>query len=290
METACIIVLYEPQRALLEQVISSISAQVSRIVLVDNTPTPVFVPKSANSVYIPMSGNQGIAAAQNRAIEYLITETNCQYVLFLDQDSIAPECMVAKLQNAYQYLQKSGIKVGGVVAKAINRQNNKTYHQTYLGAPINTTLHEVREMMNSASFIGTEHFKNVGLMDATLFIDGVDWEWCWRAKERFGLRFFLCNDVALSHCLGQGDKHFVGKSLAISSPFRMYYQYRNYIRLCGRNYVPGGWKIRQGIKYLVKMFYYPIFVAPRAQYLSNICRGIKEGFSVDKNTAANGKI
>ena len=51
-------------------------------------------------------------------------------------------------------------------------------------------LTEVNELMSSTSLIPIEMFSKVGLLEETLFIDGVDHEWCWRAKKIENLRFF----------------------------------------------------------------------------------------------------
>ena len=113
-------------------------------------------------------------------------------------------------------------------------------------------------------------------MDDGLFIDGVDHEWCWRGR-RDGYRFFIDEHTPLSHKLGEGDRYFIFRKVAIPTPFRTYYQFRNYFKLLKRSYVPIYWKCSNGFKYLIKMFYFPFFVAPRKEYLKNIFRGIKDG-------------
>lgn len=72
---------------------------------------------------------------------------------------------------------------------------------------------------------------------------------------------------------------FFLKKVAIASPFRVYYQFRNYLWLCRRDYVPRYWKRKNGMKYFVKLFYFPICVAPRTMYLRRIVRGVISGLN-----------
>lgn len=76
---------------------------------------------------------------------------------------------------------------------------------------------------------------------------------------------------------------FFLKKVAIASPFRVYYQFRNYLWLCRRDYVPRYWKKKNGMKYFVKLFYFPICVAPRAMYLRRIVHGVISGLNPVKS-------
>lgn len=96
--------------------------------------------------------------------------------------------------------------------------------------------------MNSGALIASTAFKHAGLMDTQLFIDGVDSEWCWRASYLMKATFYVDKNIKLAHYLGIDNKRICGKEISITPPFRMYYQYRNYIRLLKRRYVPSSWK------------------------------------------------
>lgn len=282
MTTACIIVLYKPNNELLVDVFRAIETQVENIVLVDNSPEQTICPQGKYH-YISMGKNCGIAAAQNAGLKYLINDSTADYVLFLDQDSIVSQNIVEQLMLVYCTLLKQNIAVGGIVARAINRQNGKDYRQKKIGKFHQDNVYEVREIMSSSAMIAIENFKIVGVMDSSLFIDGVDWEWCWRAKAKHKLRFFICTNVILNHCLGQGDRSFAGINIAISSPFRIYYQYRNFLWLCARSYVPMAWKFQQGIQYMAKLIYYSLLISPQKKYRRMILLGIKNGLRPNKN-------
>jgi rhamnosyltransferase len=278
MKTGCILVLYNPDPDLLRKVIGSVAGQVDEVFVADNSPEPVALPLASTSVvYHRMEGNMGIAAAQNEGLKYFIGK-NYDFIFFLDQDSIVESDMVAVLLSKYRALADSGVNVGAVGPRTINRQSNKKYvNSIERRVGFLSEMTEVTELTSSASLIPVVLFEEAGIMDAALFIDGVDHEWCWRAHERTGCRFFISEQTMLNHKLGEGDRQFLFRKVAIPTPFRTYYQYRNYFWLIRRKYVPLHWKLSNGLKYFVKSFYYPLCVAPRVKYLTNIARGIRDG-------------
>lgn len=277
--TLCVLVLYHPNKETLQQVISAVLPQIDALFIADNsvqeqTDLPVDDPKI---VYKKMPANIGIAAAQNQGIDYAI-RNDFSYLFYLDQDSIVPEHIIAELHNQYNHLKHQNIQIGAIGPRPINRSNGQAYKGSIKkGIAISSDITEVTELISSASFIEVDTFKSVGTMDEKLFIDGVDHEWCWRAKEKGDYRFFIDESCLLSHQLGEGDRRLLFRMVAIPTPFRTYYQFRNYFWLVRRSYVPLYWKISNGVKYFVKLIYFPLCIAPRNQYLKNIWRGIYHG-------------
>lgn len=279
MKIGCVLVLYNPNWDLTSRVIESIISQIDLIFISDNSPYPQksFIPLNDKIIYHSMNGNKGIATAQNEGIKYFIN-INYDFMFFLDQDSIVEPETVIKLLTQYQHLIERNICVGAIGPRPINRQEGKEYRGSIKkGTKLTEEITEVTEIINSASLISVKNFISTGGMDDSLFIDGVDHEWCWRCNKVIKGRFFIAENVHLSHQLGEGDRYFLWKKVAIPTPFRTYYQYRNYFILSSRKYVPLYWKISNGIKYIIKAFYYPIFISPRKEYLKNISKGIRDG-------------
>ena len=281
-----IVVLYNPDFDVTSKALESLMRQVDRVCVVDNSLSEHSeeLKKYINIEYISLEKNVGIAAAQNIAITYFIRQ-KYDFVVFSDQDSIAPIGVVDKLYNAYMTLQSHGYKVGVVGTRAINRQTGKPYSPkskefaSISGCSIgyDSDLTEVYSVISSISLISTISFVELGGFDESLFIDGVDHEWCWRAWHHAQLRSFIVEDALISHQLGEGDKKFASKEIAIASPFRVYYQFRNYLWLCRRDYVPSFWKKKHLLKYMVKFLYFPLCVPPRMKYAKNILKGIYDG-------------
>lgn len=275
-----VIVLYNPDLTVLSELISQISMQVDKIVLIDNSHLPQIsdeLRKDSKIHYSHLGGNKGIAYAQNEGIKYLESQ-DIDYVIFFDQDSIPPEDLVDKLYSSYKNLLALIPNIGALGARPFNRGENKKYEATVMkGYKINERITEVNEIISSASFVPINNFSDIGYMDESLFIDGVDHEWCWRAKKIKNLRFFIVEDALLSHQVGEGDRYFLFRKISISTPFRTYYQFRNLFILLRKDYTPTYWKISSIVKYSIKLFYYPIFISPRYEYLKNIFKGISDG-------------
>ena len=282
--TICILVLYHPNYGLLGKAVQSIIDQCDRLWISDNTDnasyenySKIFFGHSQKIIYHKMEGNVGIAKAQNEGIKYAIDHLY-DYIYFLDQDTISPQGIVEGLIGVLCGLEKDGIKVGGVAGQPYNRYSGKDYVGSIKkGNPIKEGVLEVVELMNSSSLIKTSMFLDVGMMEEYLFIDGVDYEVCWRARYYANYHFFMDTTLKVSHMLGEGDKIICGKNIKNSTAFRTYYQFRNLIFFIVRNYVPLYYKIYVGTKYIVRYFYYPIFCKPRWAYFINIHRGIRDG-------------
>lgn len=279
MSIAAVIVLYNPDESVREAV-RKLACQVSRTFIVDNSQHSHYdYMKGIPEVeYLFLEKNIGIAAAQNEAIKKILATDRYDKIVFSDQDSIIPEDGVDILAKAIEKLESMNVNVGAVASKAINLSTGEAYPLgcSYI-AEFDDTYTEVSWTINSISLFNVNLFRQVGLMDETLFIDGVDCEICWRASSIYGARFFVCNDVEVLHQLGIGTKRIGGKWRSMTPPRRMYYQYRNFFWLMRRKYTPRVWIRTNGIKYMIKMFYYPLFGNHRLEYIKNICLGIAHG-------------
>ena len=231
-----------------------------------------------------MGENKGIALAQNVGIREL-QSLSCDYILFSDQDSKAMPTLVYSLLKVHSKLSQEGINVATVGTVAINERTGKKYpfrHRVFQKRTIgNSSILEVDYVRNSMSLTSSEVLNVVGTMDVSLFIDGVDSEWCWRARVK-GYRTFISEDSIIYHCLGKDDRHLLSKEITIPSPNRLFYQYRNFLWLLRRGYVPLRWKLKNFIKYLIKIPYYSLSCSPRGAYFGSIMSGIGAGFSKNR--------
>lgn len=280
-----IVVLYNPNFVSLRKSLAVLRRSADVLCLVDNSniDSSGELCDYPEVLYIPLLENRGIAAAQNVGLRAL-KDTCVEYVVFSDQDSLASPNTVALLQKTYVLLCDKGIKVGGVGTRPFNvetgkpyRAKSKEYGICCIGKgndAVNVT--KCDDIISSISFMRLSAFVEVGGFDEALFIDGVDNEWCWRAAVS-GYEFYIVEEAKIMHHLGEGDKHVAGCNVSISSAFRIYYQFRNYIWLCRRKYVPEWWKRKHLFKYALKMIYYPLCVSPRLMFVKRIFRGIVDG-------------
>ena len=280
MKITAVIILYNCHNKTTLDNIRKIAMQVDKAILVDNSICfhQNFYSSIKNVIYIPQFKNIGIAAAQNVGIKKAF-ELQAEYVLLADPDSEVPDGAITKLLEKYRQLSDAGIIVGAIGSTAYDKKTGIPIplHSDYIGENKELGVTEVTYVMNSISLIPKTMFKNVGLMDADLFIDGVDSEWCWRATSLTGARFFLHNDVIIEHQLGLGMRKILGKERSLATPPRLYYQYRNFLWLSKRKYIPKEWIRLNRKKYIAKALYYPFFVSPRLDYLKNIIQGLYAG-------------
>ena len=280
MNICAIIVLYEPEIDQLKINLGQLRNQVDAIILVDNSKFSNFENlkflSEERSVYLFLGENLGIAKAQNIGIAKA-KDLKFEYVLLLDQDSKPSYDLVKNLYSDYNQIVNYGISLAVLGSSAVNSYSNKPYEprfRKFNSYSFNENILIVSQVISSGSLIAIKDFYIVGEFKEELFIDGVDHEWCWRAIS-LGMKCALSKNAILEHSLGEGDRLFLGFRIAISSTFRIYYQYRNYVYLCKFSYVPNYWKVVNFVKYFVKIFYYPIMISPK--YIPQIIKGIKEG-------------
>lgn len=280
-----IVVLYNPDLTVLNRVLECLHGQVDSICAIDNSDSVCYdgAPTKLIDKYVKLDFNKGIAAAQNVGLRYFI-QKQYDYILFVDQDTIIKQGTVKRLLDTYLYLLSKKYDVGTVCP--IGRDKDTHVMYTYNIAKIrdlielqhdNMNIMEVIHTMSSMSLVKVSHFERVGLMDESLFIDGVDCEWCWRAGKLSGFRFFYDKDIIIDHKLGYGNKKVAGRTISLATPFRLFYQYRNYLWFLRRDYVPKQWLRKNGMKYIIKMVYYPLFAHNRWLCMKNIIRGISAG-------------
>ncbi|MGV8934018.1 MAG: glycosyltransferase [Gallionellaceae bacterium] len=210
--------------------------------------------------YISMSGNMGIAAAQNRGL-HEARSVGARGVVFFDQDSLVNDLAISSL------------------VKAVNENADIVFclqpgmHDDV--SPIRNGL-GVRELMSSGSGCQLSVFDRVGDFESELFIDCVDFEWGWRCiRDGLSIRGIQRGDFL--HRLGEREINIFQFSAHISSPIRGYYQYRNIITMFGRSYVPTSWKILQGFRSFAKLLIIGVLLPDRLVRFKFISQGVRDG-------------
>lgn len=278
-----VVVAYNPDTRLFLRTIHSIAPQVNTVCVVDNSPSSGELEMSLSSFgncrYISMGGNVGIAAAQNAGIRFLMEE-GMDFVLFSDQDSEAPEGMVKSLVDAYMSLSASEkvFALGPTPVDATSGRSFMRYGGNVIGETIlnGKSYKEVHYIFSSMTLAPVGSFVDAGMLNESLFIDGVDSEWCFRGRHVSGAKVFVLDYLSFSHHLGE-NRQVMGRARSVATPFRVYHQFRNYFWLRRLPYTPSFW-IKRNLKgYIQKAVYYPLFCTPRLKYAAAILRGIRDG-------------
>lgn len=271
-DIAIIIVTYNPNLKNLADLISELHN--FRIYVSDNGSNNIneikkLIYKYSNLSLIDNKDNYGIAVAQNKAMRKAYTD-NAKYLFFLDQDSFITIKNLISLKKDYVSLVKRNKNFGILSAVPEDEPQN------------GSKIKYVNEVISSGMFVSTMLAKKVGYMLENLFIDMVDYEWCWRFKHS-GLEIAKDYTCRFKHQIGN-NKTIMGK--IVISPFRLYYVFRNSIYLIKTNQTLNK-RYHISLKYkLLKQFIFnALFCPQKISRLRYMVLGIK-----DANNKEMGKI
>lgn len=218
------IVTYNPDIEILKRNISAISQQVNCIVLVDNASSNIAEIKKAaadaGAEIIGNGQNEGIAKALNQLMEYGKSH-GFNWMLSLDQDSICPPDYCEKMLAVLKRVPKPGIVAPTIIDKTVG----------VIGHNLTGEFQSVRTCITSGALVSIAVWEEVGKYDEAMFIDSVDFEFCYRVRKQ-GYQVVQVRDVALSHKLGECEMRrlfFWKVRVNHHSAFRKYYIARNNI-------------------------------------------------------------
>lgn len=271
-----VIVVFHPDEEAMKAKLLRLGTEVC-IAVADNTPDAELHLSQANVTYIPLRRNTGIACAQNEGIRAL-EHSGCSHIVFFDQDSDFSESYVTAIVGEYERIESFRKNLFLLGPQVMNKESGEEYRSViHAEAAADNGFVPKREIISSGSCVSVAKLKDVGVMQAEMFIDYVDFEHCWRAEWK-GYVCGITKRVTLPHKVGSRELHFPhGYRVIISAPFRYYYQYRNYLWLCRKRYVPRQWKVNTGIKMLLRIFYFPFVVKEWRQIEKNMFKGILHG-------------
>ncbi|WP_054886614.1 glycosyltransferase family 2 protein [Pseudomonas sp. NBRC 111130] len=277
LKVSIVLTTYNPDAGGLLENLRSYAEQVGAVVITDNSDLAekqrevAQVASHFGNVQVnALLTNAGIAVAQNRGMQ-AAKALGSEFVIEMDQDSKLPAGYVSNLMRRFKELTDKGIKVGGIGPLAVRKDSDEVYD----GLSRSGDVIEVEYTLSSGFLMRFDAIDAVGLKNEDLFIDFVDWEWCWRSRER-GYRIFIDTTLEISHMLGDGHKKILGQSIGMPSPIRHYYQFRNFIYLLGKPFVPGKWKLKYSAIMLAKLCLIPLCFDRKVKRLSFAITGIKD--------------
>lgn len=262
-----IFIFYNPNEEQIKRIDNY--AVLNKTIVVDNS--EISLEHNYHFDYLPQLRNLGIADAQNIGIKYAI-EKKADYIIFFDQDSnieidyskrIIDEYLVAK--STYPNIGMLGPLIIDEKTKSnfITQNKSRFIEQSYL--------------ISSGLLIEVEIIKKIGYLDSKLFIDYVDFEWCWRS-QRSGYLCLITTNIHLLHSIGYIFYKFCGLQFHLSAPKRYFYQYRNFIILLARDYVPFKWKVRGIVRKFLDIIVISIIALKKVDTIKYIIKGIIIGF------------
>ena len=215
------IVLYEPEKERLLQNVEAIKSQVDKVFLLDNGSENISEIKSLIAdgekiSFILNDNNEGIARALNQLCVSSYEE-GFDYIVTLDQDSVADENMVEEMRN---YIAADV----GIIAPRVVDDFEKEKNEDL---PL---IEEIERPVTSGCLTNLKVWKELGGFDEKMFIDCVDFDFDTRILKA-QKRIIRVNRAILHHRLGKAKevKFFVffGKLLGIEKLKKPFYTYNH---------------------------------------------------------------
>ncbi|MDF0533020.1 glycosyltransferase family 2 protein [Shewanella sp. A32] len=273
-----ILVVYNTNLDEVTLAIDSLKSQTDLVVICNNSDNGFVIPETEKTKVFNFNENLGIAEAQSIGMSWAFTN-GAEFIVQMDQDSLLPPNTISLLLERYNQLTALGFNIGVIGPRHYDKVTNEVDEGRIIkGKAIENTNSEIiHATISSASLIPKKAFDTVGRMDDGLFIDSVDWEYCWRLKNS-GFITIRCNDLLLGHRVGNGVKKIFGPvNVRVPSPIRHYYHTRNLFLLSSRSYVPFYWKFSNYLKLLFKITVYPFAFDDGMLRLKFILKGIYDG-------------
>ena len=232
-----LVVTFEPELAVLERCIRALRGQGLQVLLVDNgsrnaervaelaRTNGCRLIGNATNRGIARALNQGLAAARVRGMRWLWT---------FDQDTeILPTARKAMTRVIENLRARDHVALVGIAH--IDRQTGRDYQSnSRISGP--TGEIQVSAVITSGCMVNVDAANELGAFDERLFIDGVDHEFCMRARCN-GWRLLRAVDSAAIHSMGELKRHELGPIVLHStnhSALRRYYMARNTLAIVFR--------------------------------------------------------
>lgn len=278
MKLLGIIVIYYPETDELIDNIKSYISDIEHLLVWDNTPDrliekyyPAIQAIAPQKISIAGKGkNVGIGTALNHGVELLLSSPQYTHLVTFDQDSSFPEQGLSAMKLFVQ-----NCKYNNVGIFAPNHRSGE--HVAYADTSDYLT---VKECITSGSIVPRDVFERGIRYNEKLFIDAVDFEFCYHLHTRFGLQTIVCTKATLQHQIGEVKRWCKGLWSHNYSAFRTYFLIRNqlwiwrkYPQLFGSSrlkYLITNYIIRRVIVVL-------LFESDKTRKLKSLIRGVWHG-------------
>lgn len=276
-----IIIAYNPDVTLLQNNIEAIINYVGKIVIWMNS--DIDIEKVNRGVCterkIEWRGNRinmGIGLPLNLLLKEFSTY---EYVLTMDQDSIWHGIDAFLSEVAVRIDNEKAIYGPRIVAEA--------------GIDSDMETHEVDHVITSGCFAKSRTYKEVGYFDERMFVDALDEDICYKAKQR-GYKIIQIANGYLRQQYGDPQmRRFLWKRIAVIkySAQRMCYIARNHIVLIRRYKIKGKQRMKLLYKYVLRpLAEAMIYHKQKLQIVRSIIAGIHDGIRFDKRRMENEQI
>lgn len=267
VDVAVVVVLYNPSDDDLAN-LSRLTQWGVRVVAVVNAidDTRRGTMRTTGAQIIDNSRNLGLARALNQGITAAI-DGGASHVLLLDQDSRPTSDMLDALLKAATTMEAQGRPLACVAPVLHDLKATGGASAVNDNGPFAT----------SGTLLTRAGWERIGPMWEPLFIDGIDHEWCFRARGK-GMETLLVRSAVMEHDLGDDGMNFLGRYRPIHrSPLRHYFIVRNTLWLARKSYIPLGWRASEVVKLAYRILTYLVVSSDRSKTAKNIVAALADG-------------
>lgn len=286
-----IVITYKPDIDRLATVLCALTAQVEKVLVVDNGSRDEIDRIRALATMkvvelLPLDKNVGIGGALNVGIRAAMNQ-HFDFCLLMDQDSIITPSMVNTLADEYLSLVEDNHRVAAIGPRFLDSASGAMsshvrfahWHVGRVKCSLGCPAVDVDYLITSGSLIPVSVLQEVGLMDEGLFIDHVDTEWILRARAK-GYRAFGDCTAVMEHSLGEYRRRawfLRWREIPIHRPFRYYYIFRNSLLLYRRDYMPWAWRRVDVVRLMQILTFMLAFHPNRLRAIRMMWRGLRDG-------------
>ena len=278
-ESCAGIVTYNPDIERLQSNVEAVKRNnIETIIIVDNGSKNIAELEKSINAYgrmrlIKNVENKGIAHALNQIFETACT-IGVKWVLTLDQDSVINDDMM----QVYGRYFETGKNIASITSIRHDRAYSKMQDHD------NTPTEYVNRCITSGNLVQVDAWSAVHGFDNRLFIDMVDYDFCYRLREK-GYKILRINQPCILHELGKPTVvKFMGKERFVynHNAFRKYYIFRNYIYTL-RNYGQFA-KQYDSYSFLVRLFIKTLLYEKEDKWikLREMISGVHDGFKLKR--------
>ncbi len=270
-----LVITYNPERSILDVLITHLDI-FSYIIIVDNGSSKEIIERvmefcqHENRIeLICLPKNYGIAYALNIGIMRVL-ELNFKWLVSFDQDSIPSINLLDYYNIILNSVDKSKVRmIGGAYTDSFNAESiNKITWRNSLSLITSGTLYNV------------DVFKEVGLFDDKLFIDGVDFDYNLRVREKKYLTIRIDQPIFQHHLGDPIRKYFLGMMFTSTnhSPERRYFFARNHVIISKKYFFKFPIWILKKNYFFIQTFFQILIVEKNVKVkINRFLNGLKDG-------------
>jgi len=292
LAVCAIVVTYQPDISILRQLLKELNDSACDFWVIDNHSDNAASLRDEITTFAHCRGNTfldhnvGQAQALNQALAS-VQAAGYGLAFLFDQDSGIDPDFVTRMGQAWS--SAKALPGAPLAALGPRLQDPRTGHRfpfrtfTRLFERSETlvqrepVLWEAAFLITSGALIDLQHLPAIGGMRSDYFIDNVDLEWCFRARAK-GFRLLGTDHAHLHHRIGEdGQAWAVRQGWVVQhSPLRFYYSSRNRLHLHHQAHAPWVWRIKDGVRFVLKSLYLLVGSPQRRDYWASLQRARRD--------------